>query len=54
MRQDRSDLWGQRTAGEKTGELETYLQRLKGSGNLDEEGCQDSDKAFFPYQIGHE
>jgi hypothetical protein len=48
MREDRSDLWGQRIAGEKTGELVTYLQRLKGSGNMDEEGCQDFDKAVFP------
>ena len=31
----------------EAGELGTYLQGLKGSGNMDEEGCQDSDKALF-------
>ena len=34
----------------ETVELGTYLQRMKGSGNIDEEGCQDSDKAIIPYQ----
>ena len=44
----------QKKAGVETVELGTYLQGLKGSGNMDEEGCQDSDKAIFPYQNGHE
>ena len=45
---------GQKKAGVEAGELGTYLQGLKGSCDMDEEGCQDSDKAFLPCQIGHE